>query len=419
MFGLIKEKQARLFLAGYAVSVFGTGFVYPLTAIYLDSVVMATTNEISLYLFLVGACSFLAAPLSGVLSDRIGCQSMGIVGIMLQAFGSLIISISPAFHFAIIGGMVLGVGNGCFYGAQTPLLYAIFGKERLTKLFGMQYIVMNVAVAISGVAGGVVASQFGAAGFRMCYLFNSFSFLVYGATLLLCLHRVADSQKAELVDGLGGTSCLDGNEGILQVVRSPFFMRVLLPLALIQFLFAGFGFSQMDSVMPLVFVNYGAFDVSVAGLFLSINCVAVVAFQAKATSYIEEKGRQRALTIVAVIWLLATLFSVVAVTIFPGSLMGVVLIGVYAIVFGVGETFVSPSIQPLIVENAPKSYLGSFSAAINTMYSLGAMVGPAMTVGLLTPDDCSGVWLAIFPALIAGGLFAAFLLRDLKNARAS
>lgn len=415
MFELLKEKKARVFLLGYAVSIFGTGFVYPLTAIYLNSVVMATTKEISLYFFLVGGCSFVAAPLSGILSDRIGCRPVGVGSIILQALGSLVISFSPSFSSAVVGGMILGAGNGCFYGVQTSLLFTIFGKTLLTKVFGIQYMVMNVAVAVSGVAGGIVASFLGAIGFRACYLFNSFSFLVYGAVLFSCLRSPAASDLEEPNSKAKNREELNGRVSAFRVIRTPFFRKVLLPLAFIQFILAGFGFSQMDSVMPLVFVNYGGFDVSISGLFLSANCIAVVLSQARAEKFVSNHGKKQALLAASLVWCFATLFSVFAVVLSPGTPMGIVFICIYAIVFGVGETLVSPSIQPLIVDYAPKNCLGFCSSAVNTMYSLGTMIGPALTLGMVTQNDCTGIWFAIFPMLILAAFCTLLLSRGTKR----
>lgn len=414
MFELMKERRARVFFFGYAVSVFGTGFVYPLTAIYLNSVVMASVKEISLYFFLVGGCSFIAAPLSGLLSDRIGCRSVGLVSIALQSLGSLLISFSPSFFSAMIGGMVLGVGNGCFYGVQTSLLFTIFGEKRLTKIFGIQYMVMNVAVAISGVAGGTVASVFGSIGFRACYLFNSLSFFVYGVVLFLCLGHSAVSDRVVPNKGAAEEGTIR-HAGVAQVIRTPFFLKVLLPLAFLQFILAGFGFSQMDSVMPLAFVNYGGFDVSISGVFLSANCIAVVLFQVRAEKFVSRHGKERALFSASIVWFLATIFSVLAVALAPGTSLGVFFICVYAIVFGLGETLVSPSVQPLIVDHAPKGCLGFCSSVVNTMYSLGTMIGPALTLGLVSRDDCAGIWLAIFPMLIVAVLCALFLSKSTKS----
>ena len=414
MVELLRERKARIFLVGYAVSIFGTGFVYPLTAIYLNSVVMATVKEISLYFFLVGGCSFIAAPLSGLLSDRIGCRPVGVGSVALQAFGALLISLSPSFSSAVVGGMILGLGNGCFYGVQTSLLFAIFGKARLTKIFGIQYMVMNVAVAVSGVAGGAVASLLGSVGFRICYFFNSLSFLAYGIALFVCLGHPAvpgpeaSGDKADK----GEPGC---RMGAAKVIRTPFFRRVLLPLAIIQFILAGFGFSQMDSVMPLVFVNYGHYDIGISGVFLSMNCIAVVLSQARAEKFVSRHGKERALLTASAIWCFATVFSVLAVVFAPGTSMGIVFVCLYAIVFGFGETLVSPSVQPLIVDHAPKSCLGFCSSAVNTMYSLGTMVGPALTLGLISQSDCTGIWFAIFPMLIVAALGALFLSKGTKR----
>lgn len=412
MFELLKEKRACRYMGGYAVSVFGTGFVYPLTAIYLDSVVGAATSEISLYFFLTGVCSFAIAPLSGMLSDRIGCESVGMGGIAFQALGSQLIAISSNFIVAVIGGMILGIGNGAFYGSQTSLLFRLFGKERLSKVFAIQYIVMNVAVAASGVAGGFVASTFGSAGFRTCYLFNSFSFIVYGTVLLHDLGRPQTEKREAKRDGESGEAGTNVLVILRGVICTSFFKRVMLPLAIIQFIFAGFGFSQMDSVMPLVFVKYGSFDVGVAGLFLSSNCIAVVFFQARAEKYVEQFGKKNALALAAAIWCFASIFAVLAVIVFPNSLIGVLLICLYSIVFGVGETFVSPSVQPMIAECAPEGCLGFCSATVNTMYSLGTTIGPALALGMLTSHSCSGIWLTIFPMLMIGALCARLVLKE-------
>ena len=77
------NKTTALFIFGNAVTIFGTGFVFPLTALYLDDVLNASSFEISAYFFLAAAAAFLATPIAGVLSDRHGPRPVGAMGLSL------------------------------------------------------------------------------------------------------------------------------------------------------------------------------------------------------------------------------------------------------------------------------------------------------------------------------------------------
>ena len=400
------NKTTALFIFGNAVTIFGTGFVFPLTALYLDDVLNASSFEISAYFFLAAAAAFLATPIAGVLSDRHGPRPVGAMGIILQTTGTLVIATASNGLLALGGGLVLGLGNGCFFGVQTPIFVDLFGKERLPKILGIQYIVMNVAVAAAGTLGGFVASTYGAVGYRVCFAYNAISFLIYGEVLFLAIPKRKDRGACQIKQD---QDVSDGERGIVAGIKAivrPLSDSLFVRLAILQLLLAGFGFAQMDAVMPLMFVNNGGFDVAVSGIFLTVNGITVVLLQNRMVNLVEKIGKVKGLLLTIAFWLTGTCVAFIGVSSFAGNNVGLALIMIYAVVFGVGETFLTPSLQPMVVEVAPDNRLGSYSAVVETMYSMGSMIGPALTLWTVDRNNGAGVWLIISAALI----LAAFLV---------
>jgi hypothetical protein len=85
----------------------------------------------------------------------------------------------------------------------------------------------------------------------------------------------------------------------------------------------------------------------------------------------------------------------------------------FVAIFAVGETFISASLQPLVVMRAPAGQLGAYSAAVSLMFGVGLIAGPALMLGVYGSLGVNGYW-----TVLALGIGAALpLLWMLRNDR--
>lgn len=77
----------------------------------------------------------------------------------------------------------------------------------------------------------------------------------------------------------------------------------------------------------------------------------------------------------------------------------------FAALFGLGETFMAPSMAPLVNALAPEHVRGRANALSSGRYSLAFVIFPAISAGFIAAD-LSGVWIP----LLAGGCLIATIV---------
>lgn len=83
----------------------------------------------------------------------------------------------------------------------------------------------------------------------------------------------------------------------------------------------------------------------------------------------------------------------------------------FAAVFGLGEVFQSPAMQPLLNAVSTDALRGRYNALSGMMFSLAFVLSPALS-GLLIGNGLGRLWIA---GLCAGALGAPLLLLDLRR----
>jgi MFS family permease len=99
------------------------------------------------------------------------------------------------------------------------------------------------------------------------------------------------------------------------------------------------------------------------------------------------------LAVVGIVWCASwVLFSFCAL---PGSIdaRNALVLG-FAAVFGVGETFMAPSLTPLVNVLAPEEVRGRANALTSGMYSVAFVISPAISAAFIA-GGLSAVWIAL------------------------
>jgi dipeptide/tripeptide permease len=158
-------------------------------------------------------------------------------------------------------------------------------------------------------------------------------------------------------------------------------------------------YAQRETSVPLyarVFLGVPTFAL---GVILAVNTAFIVIAQLPITRAVRHLNRSRILALSAGAWLLAWLWGELASL--THGLEASLLLGVFAVCFGLGECLLSATIGPLVADLAPAAIRGRYMAAFNLSWGLGLLVGP--TIGGLVVGSVvrPGMWL-IWAAVAAG-----------------
>lgn len=394
-------RPVRRLLAAYALSCVGTGLIFPFTAIYLVTVRDLGAGTAGLFFGVIALASLVAAPVSGRIVDASDARWVGALGVVVQAVGYGGLALAGSRPSVITCAVLVGLGNGSFYPAFTPVMAALVTAAQRKRAFSRRYVAMNVGLGVGAAVGGVfVGSVSGVGGFQPLYLVDAMTFLPLAAALAASpsSRRAPTSTAEERAAGYG------------DLLRS----RALVVLLLTQTLLVVAGYSQLDSAIPLMLVRHVGIGAGIVGLVIAINTVAVVLAQVSLGRRLERGSSPVMLGMCALVWVSA--YTVAAVATLAAGPVRLALLVLFAVVFAVGETCFAVAYQPLLVELAPASRLGRASALSSLSWNAGAMTGPVIgitLVSLLTP----AAYCALYATALLVALWLAFSLRAPADAQ--
>lgn len=398
-------RQVRRLLAAYTLSCVGTGLIYPFTAIYLVTVRGLGAGTAGLFFGVIALVSFLTAPISGRLVDARDARRVAALGVVGQALGYGGLALAGSRPVALGCAVLVGLGNGAFYPGFTPVMAALLTPDQRKRAFARRYVAMNIGLGVGAALGGLlVHAVSGIGAFQVLYVVDATTFLPLAAAFLVGPR----SRPA----GTGGAG--ERGAGYRVLLRN----RPLMVLLIAQTMLVAFGYSQLDSAIPLMLTQHVGVSAALVGFVIAVNTAAVVLLQVPLARRLERPRSSVLVAACALVWVGAYATAALA-TVVAGPAQPVLLL-LFAVVFAVGETCYAVAFQPLLVELTPPSLLGRGSALSSLSWNAGATVGPALGIALVGLVAPVAYW-AIYASALLAAACAALSLRAparAKNARA-
>jgi MFS family permease len=377
--------------AGGLLNAFGNGIVLPFTFIYLHNVRGISLGTAGLVLATNAAVSLVVGPITGSLVDRFGGRRMLTVALVFLAagYGGLALVHEPWQGFAV--AVLMGIGNGAFWPAQSTLIAGLTPGERRTSAFAMQRVVMNLGIGLGALVGGLIASADEPRTFELLFVLDAATFLAY----IAFVRFIPDSLS-------GSRPRTQGGPGYALVLRNRAFLGVIAVNTI--FIFAGFaGFD----LLPVYAKNEASVGEQAIGLVFFINTVVIVLAQLPIAKLAEGHRRMRVLALLGVVWAAAWLLVPLAGIRLDGS-SAVVLLAVAMAIFAVGECLHGAVQAPLVADLAEPRLLGRYMALSALSWQIGFMLGPAIG-GFALAFAPHGVWVAAAVICLVNGAAALAL----------
>lgn len=381
---MLFRSRRTAYLIGYGISALGTGLVLPLAAIFISSELDLGASGIALYFAATAGAGMLFTPVGGWIGTRSSARTAVLVGASLQIVGFLVLSAATSLTVVVIAALIAGAGNGIFFANLTTFLLSVFGQDGLSSLFGWQYAVANIAVAVAAVIVVIAFLKPTEAGYRMAFVANGLSTAVYALVLMAI--------KAP------STSRTPPEEEKPKAWYAPFFDRSFAPIPLIQFGIVAFGIVQLDSVIPIVMNGTYSLGPSAVAAVLVVNGLSVVALQKFGNAFAAARGSAFCIIGALGAWIFGAGFLLVAL---PAGVEPLIAFLIYAVLFALGEVLVAPALQPWVVSAAPRSALPVYAAAVSLAFGIGQVVGPAVGAAVLSRFDTNTYLIASAACLAA------------------
>jgi MFS family permease len=387
-------RAARVVLAGQGVNAFGIGLVLPFLLVYLHQVRGIPLQTTGLLLAIPGLVGFSLGPLAGTASDRLGAKRVLVGGSAVSGLSSLLLPLVHGPAAAVPVLLLVGIGFAVFFTSQTGLLALLAGGPVLDRLYALDFVLLNAGIGVGGLVAGAVVSVRHPGTFVIVYLVDGLTSLAYAALV----SRVRVPRRAPRSERRAGS--------YHEVVQETLFRR----LFAVALLLALVGYAQVDGGLPaLVTVTLALPPRSIAAALVA-NTAVIVVGQLLVQRRIARWRRTRALMATAGIWAVAWTGLGLAAAIGPHVARWVVVIG-FGCVFGLGETFMAPTVSSMISAVAPEHLRGRYLASSALTFSLGTTLAPPLATALIG-RHLAGLWVGI---LVAGCGLVVLAARGLER----
>lgn len=386
-------RAARVVIAGDAIGALGTGLILPLTLIYLHQVRGIRLPVVGALLAMEAAVGLVAVPFSGSLMDRIGARKVLAGALIGQAVGSAGLAWTHSVLTAIPVLLVFGVSMAPRFPAFMTLLAGLTPRpDEQQRAFAVNFTVLNAGVGIGGGIGAAIASVHHPGSFQVMFLGNALSCLLFTVVLVYLPDvRPPHSPQATKV-------------GYRDVLAN----RPLRAVVIATLVLAFTGYAALDSGLPAFATVEAHAPVRVVALALTANTALIVVAQLFVLRLVRALRRSRALAMIGVIWAVSWAIFGLAGLGLPYAVRIGCILG-FAALFGLGETFMAPTISPLVNSLADDRTRGRANALSTGVYSLAFVVSPTISTGLIA-GGLAGLWIALLCAGCLGTVGIGFFL---------
>jgi len=362
--------------------------VIPFLALYLTKKISVSPAEAGTALLVYGAAAFIAAPLTGKLSDRLGALKV----MKFALFGSGIIfflySFITNYYWILAASFILAAVNESFRPANLSMITEIVTPSQRRMAFALNRLAINAGMSIGPVIGGFLT-------------LIDYHYLFYA-------NAVASIAAGIYFSSIKWSS-LAGKEKdkSIQSIISPIRFAVLSDKTYLFFLFAiipaNLVFFQHLGALPLYIVNDLGYTTAAFGMFGAINTILIILVEVPLNNWMTNTPYKKSLMIGA---LLAGLgFGGFAIATTVTSLVVVIII------FTFGEMIFFPTTAAYTSEIAPADKRGEYMGYYQMTFSFAFSAGPWL--GTVVYQHYGSV--ILWSGALIFGLITALLMLFVKN----
>lgn len=353
-------------LGGDALSAIGTGLTLPFLIIYLNQARGISLSTAGAAVSVLAVAGFVGNPLGGAMADRVGAKQTLALGLVLSALGAFAIAGSHEAWQAFPAVALAGLGAAITWPAQDALLAVVVAPEQRSSVFSLRHATLNGGLGVGGLlAAALVGDGTSAGRFVTLFVVDGLTFLAF--IPLVWTVRVYAGEAAE--EAAESTQAGDWRS----VVKDPVFRRIwLLTAALVAV-----GYGQFGTVFPAYAGRPGGIEPGAVGVAFAANTVGVVAFQLVALRLMTGRRRSTGVLLAASFWAVAWVVTLAGGAAGSGH-DALALFALAGLVFAVGETFLSPALEPMVNDLATDELRGRYNGIFVLAWTTGYAVGPAV-----------------------------------------
>jgi len=382
------------------VDMLGFGIIIPLLPFYALHF-QASSVQVGLLLSVYAGCQFIAAPILGAVSDRVGRRPVLIFSQFGSAAASITLAIASAITFSnpalglgivYMSRLVDGFSGGNISAAQAYVADITDPKDRARRM-GMLGAAFGIGFAIGPGIGGV-AGHF----YPWLAPLIAATFSLTAGTLVML--RLPESLTQPVKKH--GWQLLSS----ARLLRKP----VLAQLTCVWFL-AMFAFVMSEAIFALYLAKRYHFAELHVGLTFMLAGIIIIIVQGRLIGPMTRVLGEWHVAIIGPVLCAAAMLIYTQTVATP--LIALLVLAV--IVFATGRSMLTPSISTLVSHEAKGNEQGAAFGLFHGMGSLARVGGPAIA-GLIYDQSMRGLFLTAGTILAISGVWL-LLVRNMSQAR--
>lgn len=384
-------KAVWFLIIGMFINTMGNSFLWPLHTIYMHEHLGQTLTMAGFVLMINAGTGVIGNLLGGYLFDRIGGYKSIMFGIILSMASLLILTFWHGWPEYIWFVAILGFSGGIIF----PSMYALVGSvwpEGGRKAFNAIYLAQNLGVAIGPAVAGLVADR----NINNIFLANLLTYVLFLIVAGVFYRKMSVAPNVN-------ASVLKNTKKIKQ--KAPFYAMMIVSIG---YMLTWIAYVQWTSTISTHVLDLGI-TLKEYSLLWTINGALILITQPLIKPIINRlEHRIKTQMIIGIVIFMA---SFVVVSYAEDYTMFIVAM----VVLTLGEVFIWPAVPTLAGQLAPKGREGFYQGIVNSMATIGRMIGP-FAGGILVDVYGIQAMFFVFTLLIALAIVPTLLYdRPLKK----
>lgn len=367
-------RRAWRLLAGQALSQIGTGLTYPILLLYLHQARGIGLATAGIILATASAAGLLSLPLTGAFIDRIGAGRALVLALLVCGAGTGGFALVQRPGEAFVAAALYGAGVAGMWNALSTMFARVVAPKFRGSVFGVNYALQNLGFGLGAGLGGLVLDVRSPRSFQLLFTADAASFVIFASLMVLS----GELRRAANEPGSAGPEPPAASSGTSTGYRAVLRDRALLAFAGLNTLLSAASFSQLNSAFPAWATGPVGASPKVVGTAFLANTLVIVVAQLFVLRYLlRGRRRTRGTAAAALLFGTAWVFALTAGAV-PGSRLAEAVLIASLMVFGFGETLLSPSLPALVNDLAPEELRGRYNAVYSLSWNIGPIIGPVV-----------------------------------------
>jgi len=352
----------------------GNWMLFPFFALYITDHFSVGMTQVGILMGIFSLSNLLGRFAGGAFADKFGRKFMLIFGLVVSASSSLIMAFIDDLQLFYMTAAIVGLVGSIAGPAQGAMVADLLPEDKRTEGFGVQRVVMNLAVTIGPVFGGLLASR----SFVWLFIADAVTSIITGMIAAVSLPETKPEPSVNKKE----ETLLDSFKGYRLIARDYAFLGFVAVMILMNITYM-----QMNSTLSVYMRDVHVFPPESFGYLLSMNAMIVVLFQFQMARKVSNYPPMLVMAV-------GTAFYLVGFSMF-GFVNGLALFAAAMVIITIGEITVLPVAQALVVKFSPEDMRGRYMGVYGLSWTVPSAIAPLLAGVVMDNYNPDWVWYGV------------------------